>query len=568
MRLTSTRWALLAPVAAIAMVAAACGGGSDDSGSGGNSNERASAIENDINATSRDQLQQGGTLSWPLTEIPPNFNLNQLDGSLKDNADIMESMMPRAFVHDAGGTPHVDKNYFDSVEKTSDDPLTISYKINPKVTWYSGAAFTWEDIKFEWQANNGSNPAYSVNSTTGYDRIKSVEMGENEREAIVTYSEPFADWTALFGAVYPKATNQDPKAFNTGWTKQPLDSAGPFRFDSIDQTAKTITLTRNEKWWGDKALLDKVIYRAIDSDAQIDALANSELDFINVGPDVNKLQRAQSTQGVTIHRAGGPNFRHITINGTSPVLQDVKVRQALAKAINRDVIAEAMLGPLGVPPEALRNHLYMPNQAPYKANDDVVAFNVEEAKSMLDDAGWTLQGDVRKKDGKDLVIRFVIPSNVATSAQESELIQGMLSDIGVKVNIQTVPSDDFFEKYITPGDFEFTVFSWIGTPYPASSSTSIYRNPKKDDKGELDIQQNYARVGSQEIDDLQDEILGTTDANEVQDLVNQLDGMIWDEVHSITLYARPDIVATKSNLANFGALGFADITYQDMGFKK
>ena len=62
----------------------------------------------------------------------------------------------------------------------------------------------------------------------------------------------------------------------------------------------------------------------------------------------------------------------------------------------------------------------------------------------------------------------------------------MLEKIGVKVDIQTVPTDDFFDKYVSPGNFDLTVFSWIGTPFPISSSQSIYAEPKGDgDPAEL-----------------------------------------------------------------------------------
>ncbi len=127
-----------------------------------------------------------------------------------------------------------------------------------------------------------------------------------------------------------------------------------------------------------------------------------------------------------------------------------------------------------------------------------------------------------------------------------------------------MPSDDFFEKYINTGNFDFTVFSWIGTPFPISSSKSIYAEPKGED-----IQQNYARVGSAELDALFDKATSEFDEQKAIDIGNQIDAMIWDEVHSLTLYQRPEIVATKSSLANFGAFGFATPPrYEDIGFIK
>jgi peptide/nickel transport system substrate-binding protein len=326
---------------------------------------------------------------------------------------------------------------------------------------------------------------------------------------------------------------------------------------------------RDDKWWGDAAKLDRIIYRAIPADAQIDALLNGEIDFLDIGPDVNKLQRANGAAGIKVHKAGGPQFRHITINGSGEILKDVNVRRAIGMAINRDVIAKTLLGPLGVDAKPLQNHIFMTNQKGYQDNAGVLSKpDVEGAKKLLDDAGWKLAGDVRKKDGKELALRFVIPTQVASSQQESQLVFNMLKAVGVKVNIDAVPSDDFFDKYINTGNFDLTVFSWIGTPFPISSAKSIYAMPKKGPNGEEQIQQNYARVGSPELDALFDKATSEFDEQKAIDIGNQIDKMIWDEVHSLTLYQRPEIVASRATLANFGAFGFASARYEDFGFTK
>jgi peptide/nickel transport system substrate-binding protein len=544
-------------------VLAGCGGGSDSDNGGGGGGEQASATENDINAVDRGELAEGGDLRWPLGEIPPNFNYHQFDGTLDDNSDVMEALMPSAFEFAADAAPSVNEDYFTSIELTSDDPQVVTYDIHPDATWSDGTPITAADLIAQWQALNGTNPAYNISSSNGYDQMASVEQGDSEKQAVVTYANPYADWQAQFSPLYPASTNGDPNVFNTGWIEQPQVTAGPFQLQGIDATAQTITLERNPDWWGDPAILDRIIYRVIDLDAQIDALANGEIDFIDVGPDVNNLQRAEGTEGIEVRRAGGPNFRHITINGTSPVLSDVAVRQALAKAIDRQTIADAMIGPLGGDATKLDNHIFMRNQEGYQDNaGELSEPDVEAANAELDEAGWTREGDgTRTKDGQELSIRFVIPSGVATSAQEGQLVQSMLAEVGAAVQIETVDTDQFFENYILIGDYDMTVFSWIGTPFPISSSQSIYANPQGDE-----IQQNFARVGSQEIDDLFAEVVQILDPAEAREVANQIDALIWEEVHSLTLYQRPDIIAAKGTLANFGAFGFASERYQDIGF--
>jgi peptide/nickel transport system substrate-binding protein len=545
-------------------VLAGCGGGDSDSGgNGGGNGEAASATTNEINPVDRDQLAEGGDLRWALGEIPPNFNYYQFDGTLDDNNDVMSALMPSAFTFAADAAPSVNEDYFSNIELTSDDPQVITYDINEEATWSDGTPITAADLIAQWQATNGTNPAYNISSSNGYDQIESVEEGDSEKQAVVTFANTYADWQALFSPLYPASTNTDPEVFNTGWIEQPQVTAGPFQFGSIDTTAQTLTLERNPDWWGDPAILDRIIFRVIDIDAQIDALANGEIDFVDIGADVNALQRAEGTEGVEIRRAGGPNFRHITINGTSPILSDVAVRKALAKAIDRQTIADAMIGPMGGDATKLDNHIFMRNQEGYQDNaGELSEPDIEAANAELEAAGWTREGEgTRTKDGQELSIRFVIPSGVASSAQESQLVQGMLAEVGAAVEIQTVDVDQFFENYILIGDYDFTVFSWIGTPFPISSSQSIYAEPQGDE-----IQQNFARVGTPEIDAAFDEATQELDPEKARELANDIDAQIWDIVHSLTLYQRPDIIAANEKLANYGALGFATADYADIGF--
>ncbi len=565
---------MLGLLLAFALVAGACGGG-DDGGGGGDATKDTggttdSASSNDINAVDVANLPQGGTLTFPLSGFPPNFNYHNLDGTDADNAHVIGALLPGTFEYNSKAEPRLDAEYVTKAELTSESPKqVITYQINPKAKWDDGTAITWKDFEAQWKALNGSNEAFKVASTQGYDKMESVVRGNDDLEVVVTFREPYADWRGEFNPLYPASTNSDPAVFNDGWKSKFLVTAGPFKVGGVDQTAQTITLVRNEKWWGRPAKLDRIIFRVIDPDAQVNALANGEIDFFDVGPDVNKLRRAEGMAGVQLRKAAGPNFRHITINGQTEVLKDVKVRKALALAINRETIGKAMLTPLGFEAKPLNNHIFMTNQKGYQSNaGDLEKADPEAAKKLLDEAGWTQTGDVRMKDGKPLKIRFVIPTNVATSAQESQLVQQMLKGIGVQVDIEAVPLDDFFEKYITPGNFEFTVFSWLGTVFPISSSKSIYANPKPGPDGELVVQQNYARVGSPELDALFDEATRIFDAEEAAKVGNRIDKMIWDEVHSLTLYQRPEIVASKANLANFGAFGFASTIYEDIGFTK
>lgn len=566
MKTTVQTRALLALATAVGLAAAACGGGPSNQAPA----QQASATENQINPLPRDQVRDGGTVTWPLDQMPVNFNYNQIDGTEWNGWYVIAALMPRPFLSDANADSHWNPAYLASEPTVATDPKqVVTFEINPKATWSDGTPITWQDFYWEWKAVSGTNPAYHIAGANGYEDIESVKRGKDDREVVITFAHHYADWQALFSPLYPASTNRDPDVFNNGWKAGFPVTAGPFMLDSINQTTKTITIVRDPKWWGPPAKLDRIVYRVIDPDAQIDALANGEVDFMDVGADADKYQRALRIAGVEMRVAGGPNFRHITLNGTGEILSDVRVRRAIAMAIDRSAIARALLGPLNLPTTTLGNHLFMLNQTGYRDNSgEIGTYSPEKASALLEEAGWRLGDGVRMKDGKPLQLTMIIPSGIATSRQESELIQNMLATVGVKMVITTVPSDDFFDKYITAGQYDLTIFSWMGTSFPISSSKSIYVKPTRDAQGRMHIQQNYARVGSDEIDRLYGEANAELDRTRAIDIANRIDTLIWQEVHSITLYQRPELFATKKDLANFGARGFADIVYEDIGWKK
>lgn len=560
------------PVTALvttALAIGACGSDSDSGNTSPKASDTAATKAIDINPQPRDNVKDGGTVRWAVDQFSTQWNYSELDGPEASTLAVIGGLIPQPFRADEKANVTPDPNFITKAELTSESPQTITLTLNNKAKWSDGTPITEADYEAQFNALSGKNPAFQIASSTGYERVKSVTKGDDEYTVIVTFAKPFGEWKALFSPLYPARYQSTPKAFNTGYKNDIPLTAGPFKLQQIDKTAKTVTVVRDDSWWGEPAKLDKIVYRALDITAGINAFVNGEVDIVDVGPDPSALKRTKGTPGSTIHEAGGPDFRHFTINGTAPLLADVNVRKALAMGINRQVIAKSDLTGLNWPTETMDNHFFVNTQAGYEdTSGDVGKYNPDAAKKLLDDAGWKQDGEFRSKDGKTLKLRFVIPTGIPTSKQEGELTQAMLKDIGIQLDITPVPSDDFFDKYVIPGNYDITPFSWLGTPFPISSSSSIYANPVKDKKGELQIQQNFARVGSPEIDKLLDEAEQTSDDTKARELLNQADALVWGEVHSLIMYQRPQITATTSKLANFGSFGFKTLVFPDIGFVK
>jgi len=551
----------IAAVAAASLALTACGGSKGSGGSNSNpTKKQASANQNDIAPMAYDQVPSGGTLRYPIDSFPPNFNINEIDGNDINISDIMKATLPAVWHFDAGGNPTLNTDVVDKAEQTSASPQTIHYHINSKAVWSDSTPITYKDFVGLWTSENGTNKAFQPASTNGYQDIASVSKGDSDQDVVVTFKSVYPDWKSLFDPIMPESLDATPTAFNKAWVNGPTVAGGPFKVGSIDKTAKTITLVHNDKWWGRPAKLDKIVFIALDISAQAKALQSNQIDLVDIGSDVATYATVKATPGVTIHKAGGPNWRHIDLGSTGP-MAEVKVRQAVELSLDRVGDAKTLLSPLDWPATVLDSHIWMNNQAQYKQTcGDFCNQDIAKADSLLESAGYTKGADgIYAKAGKPLNLTFIIPDGVKTSSDEAALQQKALRNAGIKVTIKTVPSDPFFPDYVLKGNFDLTIFSWIGTQFPVSSAQSIYTSTGD---------QNYAKIGNADIDNLYKQAVSELDTQKAVDLTYQIDQKIWEEGHSVPLYQRPDLVATKSNLVNFGSFGFADTDYTLIGFKK
>ncbi|EID14460.1 hypothetical protein MPHL43072_22545 [Mycolicibacterium phlei DSM 43072] len=547
-------------VVAAALTLTACSGGTDETppSAGGTAEV---GTTNDINPQPVENLRRGGNLRLALNELPPNFNSLHIDGNTGDTASLMRPTMPRAFRIGPDGSATVNTDYFTSVEMTSTDPQVVTYTINPKAVWSDGTPITWEDIAAQIHATSGKDKAFAIAATNGSDRVAKVERGVDDRQAVITFEKPWADWKGMFAGstvLLPKSMTETPEAFNKGQLNGPGPSAGPFIISNIDRGAQRITLTRNPKWWGEPPLLDSITFLVLDDAARIPALQNGTIDATGLAT-LDEMQIARRTEGVAIRRAPGLSWYHFTFNGApGTILEDPALRRAIAKGIDRKTIAEVVQRGLADNPSPLNNHIYVKGQEGYQDNSEVVAFDPEKAKQELDELGWRLNGQWREKDGRQLVVRDVLFDSLGTR-QYGQIAQNNLAQIGVKLELDIRPAAGFFTDYITVGNFDIAQFAWSGDAFPLSSLTQIYRTG---------AESNFGQISSPEIDAKIEETVGELDPDRARELANELDTMLFEEVFSLPLTQSTGNIAVRANLGNFGAFGLADADYTKIGFLK
>jgi len=511
----------------------------------------------DINPRDPATLRDGGDLRLALSAFPDNFNTFNIDGNEADTGEVISPTLPGAFISQADGSLKLNTDYFTSAELTGTNPQVATYTINPKATWNDGSPLTWEDLKSLVDACSGRDKRFLIASKAGFDHVKSVTRGVDDRQAVVTFAEPYAEWQAMFsGGLQPRSMTANPDVFNKGQLDGPGPSAGPFVVSRVDRPAQRIVLTRNPRWWGRTPRLNSITFLVLDPSAVIPALQNKDIDAAGVGT-LDDMVTAQRTAGIVIRRAPTPTWAHLTFNGApGSIMADERMRLAICRGIDRRAIVDVVQHGLTNHPAPLNNHVYVAGQLGYQNNSSPADYNPDQARKDLDALGWKLNGSVRERDGRPLVVRDVF-FDAQSNRQVALVAQQNLAQIGVKLQLDPKSGNGFFSQYVSTGDFDITQFSWVGGAFPLSALPQIYAS---------DGDSNFGKIGSPEIDAKIDQTLSELNPDKARALANEVDALLWQEGFNLPLFQSPGNRAVRSDLANYGAPGLADIDYMAIGF--
>lgn len=549
----------IAMLSAAAMLFAGCAAGNT---APSESNSPSAALPTvDWDAADAGDVQDGGTLTLAVGALPVNYNNSEIDGNDVDTNTILAATQGGPLRITTEGASEVNPDYASSVELVSDDPQVVEIKLNPKAVWEDGTPITVADYEATWKALNGSNEAYQVVSTTGWDQIGSVEQGTDEFDVKVTFSSTFADWQSLFGGtVLPAAIANDPTAFNTGFTEKAMPSYGPYAISKIDQTGQVITLTPNPVWWGAKPKLDTILFKVVSQAQQGSSFANKEIDALSISANADLYATAKARDDAELQATNGLTWTHVTMNAKEGPLSDVNVRKAVASVVNREQISSAANTPVGVPAVTQGDYIFMNGQKGYQ--DEALPHDTAAAEGFMKDAGYTKDGDSWTKDGEALKLTITVPADTATNIQRSEQVQADLGDFGIPVELTTVPAAQYFSDYVIPGNFEMVSFSWQGTPFPISSAEAIFYP--------LDSGQNFTGTTDEKLGDLWTKANAELDPAKRIEIANQINEEIWSYVPMFPIAPLPNVWAVKQGLVNYGAamFGYSPVDWTIVGWKK
>lgn len=232
----------------------------------------------------------------------------------------------------------------------------------------------------------------------------------------------------------------------------------------------------NPNYWGDAPNINKIKVRVIpDNQTRIMALRNGEIDLIYGKNmiDAQTVHQFSNSDEFTIDLSTPTSTRHIIFNTTNEILSDIKVRQALQHATNREAISEGIFFGIETPADSLFSRTI-----PYSDVDLVpYVFDMEIAASLLDEAGWIDNGNgIREKNGKPLELTLLYNINSVSEQAISELLQSEYRKLGIDLTILGEEEQSYRDN-MKMGNFDMSFnISW-GLPYDPQSSLSSMRRP-------------------------------------------------------------------------------------------
>ncbi len=382
----------------------------------------------------------GGILKVAFSADPAGFDPSM--GPSGMSHVVIEQVYSTLMSVDPDAVPYAD---LATGYEVSDDGLTYTFKLRDGVKFHNGDPLTAEDVKFTFDRLSAKDSAYSYKSQI--ETIKSVDVVDplTVKFTLTVPTGPFLTYMAFPGSsIVPKKLVESGHDLNA----QPIGS-GPFKFVSY-QPRSMVKFEKNADFYeARKPYFDGMEFHLIaDVTALTNAVISGTVDFTNEVPPKD-WSTVSTSPGIVGQTLEGSRYYWLLMNNTVKPMDNAKVRQAIAYAINREAItaatffgqAKPLLG--GVIPEW--NWAYA----------GITAFNpqgdVAKAKQLLAEAGVP--------DGfkTSMTMASSFPAMVAMAP----ILQANLAAIGITAEIKTMEIPRYWDEVWAPSAFDITTMYWV-----------------------------------------------------------------------------------------------------------
>ena len=435
----------------------------------------------------------------------------------------------------------------------------LTFKLRQDVAFTDGAAFNAESVK-EILDFDRSNPNFS--GIKGIYNIESVEVVD-EYTVAVHYAAPCFSYINDF-CFQNVAGMMSPNVFEAENFQTFTDVVGTGPYIREEMISGDCTrFVRNENYWGEAPYYDEVVIKYIpEASSRLQALQTGEVDLI-YGADLlsyDDYNQALSLDGIEgAINDGNTLTRNLVLNASSEILSDLKVRQAIAYAVNKEEITKGLTYGYETPATSL----FAPG-APYTdiTYNSTWSYDLDKATALLDEAGWLMGSDgIREKDGQKLNLDLLYNSDSVTEKSIAEYLQSEYQSIGIALNIHGEEEQSYRDN-MKAGNFSMVFNICWGMPYDPQSSLAAMRAPVY---GDFAAQQGLEDKA--EIDDAITKILVSTDETERQELYTYVLTRLHEDAVYIPLTYECNKAIYRSDLKGFHFTQTQyEVPFQDFSF--
>lgn len=446
----------------------------------------------------------------------------------------------------------------------------LTFHLRNDIKFHDGTPFTAKDVIFTYKAI--WHPKYVGPRNTGWEDVlgweaytkgQTGETAENFEKGFVT-TDPLEglyapdDYTVVFKLKQPNAVFLEAVTYgildHTKYLSVPVqdfglaqdpntakpNGTGPFKLESMVEGQNYI-LTANEDYFLGAPYIDRIIYRVLSSDVAVGEMQRGTLDMVEF--NATEWDAYKSLEGINLLEFPAMVYQYMGFNTQAGATADKKVRQAIAYAIDRNVIIHNLMNDHA-------SALYTPiHPLTWAFTDEVekYEFDLDKANALLDEAGWTKGSDgIREKGGQKLHLRLVYP-NVGNQVRirTAPVVQQMLKEIGVEVELVGYDFATVSQKVFTEYDFDlyFIGMSLAIDPDPSD----LYGKKAAETPGSF----NGTRWWTPESEELLSKAKRTTDIDERIAYYTEWQKLFAEELPAFLFYAPTTMEASSQRLMNY-----------------
>lgn len=414
------------------------------------------------------------------------------------------------------------------------DNTTVTFTLADNVKFHNGKVFTSADAKYTLDALFAAN---------GYKGASFFDTVGGQKEAHITSIETPDAKTLIIKVRRPALVNQllsnlvaipiIPENSVEQQKTAPIGT-GAFRFASFDAANSTVALEANPDYWEGAPKIQKLNVRTVaDANALQAELQSGRVD-ITVNPtniSADTFKSLGSNPNLQVVQTNGSNIRYIGFNVQEKPVDSVKLRQAIAYAIDREKIIRDLLGG-----QARAANSILPEESWAYTAGTVYAYDEAKARQLVQDSGY-----------KGEKISFKIAAGNNAISQYAQVIQNSLKNIGINADIEQLELNTLFEQ-LKLGQYQMTTSQWVGGNQDPIFLRDLFAGTEFPDK--KNGGRNRSRYANAEFDRLVNEAVDTVDKNKARELYVKAQEIVSRDLPLLPLWYPSNMVVANKRLTN------------------